>query len=388
MRSTVEHDSPDSPLPLRTIVIKKQVDVHAEGSEHLLDRAIAVEALPFNLGTNQPAMQASSWPSYENLLAIAEAKKSNRKKDFKSACAQLLVYSREMYIAQWNRRFLWGLTMCGDSIRPCHFGNDLMQASRDMRLFEAEGRAEFIKLLVYWSFCEEHCLGYDPTMKWLPDKHCWRMDVPTLPPPDGEPAQSSGATLFYTRTAISVSENMFGRRTRTYLATDKEPTCAEDAAEDMCNIVIKDAWTESAEDKADDSDDEIQHLCKIKQKLSGMADVAESYPTIVAGGRVTFDRGDGNAGAEDTAKSVYGHIYDSLSVGDASRSDKSSDSPEEKPKIPFRAHKRIASTSYGMPISQLESVRQFIVVMTDVMRVHSRIYQHARILHGDISNNN
>ncbi|KAJ2721408.1 hypothetical protein GGI07_003973, partial [Coemansia sp. Benny D115] len=388
MRSTVEYDSSDSPLPLRTISINKQVDVHAEGSEHLLDRAIAVEALPFNLGTNQPAMQASSRPKYRSIFAIAEAKKSNRKKDFESACAQLLVYSREMYIAQWNRRFLWGLTMCGDSIRACHFGNDLMQVSRDMRLFEAEGRAEFIKLLVYWSFCEEHCLGYDPTMVWLPDRRCWRMEVPTLPPPDGEPAQSSGTVPFYTRTALTVSENMFGRRTRIYLATSNKPTCIEDAAEDMCNIVIKDAWTESTEDQVEDSRDEIRHLCKIKQKLSGMADVAGSYPAIVAGGRVTFDRGDGNAGAEDTAKSVYQHIYDSLSVGSASRSDESSDSPEDKPKMPFRAHKRVASKSYGMPIRHLKSVQQFIVVMADVMRVHSRIYQHAHILHRDISNDN
>ncbi|KAJ2721113.1 hypothetical protein GGI07_004178 [Coemansia sp. Benny D115] len=304
---------------------------------------------------------------FENLLAIAEAKKSNRKKDFKSTCAQLLVYSREMYIAQWNHRFLWGLTMCGDSIRACHFGNDLMQASHDMRLFEAEERAEFIKLLVYWSFCEEHCLGYDPTMEWLPDRRCWQMEVSTLPAPDGELAQSSGTMPLYTRTAIIVSENMFGRRTRTYSATNNKPTCAEDAAEDMCNIVIKDAWAESAEDKANDSDDEVQHLCKIKQKLSGMDDVAGSYPTTVAGSCVIFDRSDGNAGTEDTAKSVYQHIYNSLSVGDASRSNESSDSPEEKPKMPFCAHKRIASTLYGMPISQLESVWQFIIVMTDVM---------------------
>ncbi|KAJ1718539.1 hypothetical protein LPJ53_006466, partial [Coemansia erecta] len=74
----------------------------------------------------------------------------------------------EAYTKQLNRRFIWGLTLCGDAVRVYSIFNDHLLASRDMKLTEVDGRAKLIQLLVNWSFCEDHRLGYDPTMTWLP----------------------------------------------------------------------------------------------------------------------------------------------------------------------------------------------------------------------------
>ncbi|KAJ1718402.1 hypothetical protein LPJ53_006541, partial [Coemansia erecta] len=204
----------------------------------------------------------------------------------------LILYMRGAYVSQFNRRFIWGMTLCGDAVRVCNFGNDHMLASREMRLSEESGRARFIKYLVYWSFCEEHCLGYDPTMAWLPGPECWQIAVPTLPETAGDP-YSVRTKFYYTSKEIASADHLFGRHTRSFLATDTLPTDADGSHYSKCKYVIKDSWVESTPNAGDDERDEIGHLGHIHEKLKYCKKVRGNYPTIVAGGRVQFDRSDG-----------------------------------------------------------------------------------------------
>ncbi|KAJ2717653.1 hypothetical protein GGI07_005950, partial [Coemansia sp. Benny D115] len=323
--------------PQQTISIGDRFDAKIDGSDHNLRPDIVIECTRYPSDDNQPPSELSSRSRYETLFAIAEVKKNDSDDDFKSAYNQLLMYSRPIYVMQWDRRFIWGITMCGDSVRACHFGNDHMLASHSMRLSEAEGRADFIRLLTYWSYCERHRLGHNPLMEWLPKLGCWRVEVPALK--KNRKKATEGNELFYTSIAIVTADRLFGRHTRVFLATDTEPKCPEDTKDDKCGFVIKSAWPESTANADDDSRNEIQHLDKIREKLEGIEEVAGCYPTVVAGGRVSFDRGDSKGPVEDTAASVLGDIYPTIAASATDANDDGNGSGDsDKGLIPFRAN--------------------------------------------------
>ncbi|KAJ1851314.1 hypothetical protein LPJ73_003074 [Coemansia sp. RSA 2703] len=295
---------------------------------------------------------------------------------------------RETYVTQWNRRFIWGLTMCRDAIRVYSFGNDHLLGSKDMKLTEMDGRTKFIQLLVNWSFCEEHRLGYDPTMIWLPELRCWQIEVPALPETVGEHTSVS-LKLFYTRCIIAAADNLFGRHTRTFLATNNKPTCVEDTDSKNCKYVIKDSWVESTHNADDDMRDEAKHLHKIRERLGKFEDVKGCYPTIIAGGRIRLNRSDSSEAVDDTTASVLGDLFNDVAVplGDSSSENISKKSGCSN-LAPFRVHKRIATTPIGKPLRHLDCPLKLIKVMADVMRVHGRMRWDADILHRDISTNN
>ncbi|KAJ2661325.1 hypothetical protein IWW48_002478 [Coemansia sp. RSA 1200] len=381
----------DLPRPKRTVEAFDKHDVKVEGAEQSYRLDIFIECLPMGPDGKLVETSKSSKPRYEKMFTVVEAKKTNSELDVRNACTQLLIYMREAYIMQWNIRYIWGLTLCGDAVRVCSFGNDHLLVSRDMKLSEKEGRAKFIQLLVYWSFCEGHRLGYDPTMSWLPELKCWQIEVPKLPEDDrGQQAALVDSKLFYTRSTIAAAEHLFGRHTRSFLATDTRPSCTEDTAAENCSYVIKDSWVESTLDAGDDMRDETRHLRKIRDKLVNNREVDGCYPTIVAGGRVQFDRsGDGKGAVEDTTASILGNIFHTVAAPPDNFGSGGSGSNNENPRlVPFRVHKRIATTPVGKPLRHLNCPLKLIKVMADVMRVHSRIRWDAGILHRDISSNN
>ncbi|KAJ2689356.1 hypothetical protein GGH99_002837 [Coemansia sp. RSA 1285] len=139
--------------------------------------------------------------------------------------------------------------------------------------------------------------------------------------------------------------------------------------------------------EAFDKHDETRHLRKIHDKLVNVREADSCYPTIVAGGRVQFSRSNDREGAvEDTTASILGGIFHAVA---APMDNLGSGSTKEDPRlVPFRAHKRIATTPVGKPLRHLNCPLKLIKVMADVMRVHSRICWDAGILHRDILSNN
>ncbi|KAJ1730398.1 hypothetical protein LPJ72_004499, partial [Coemansia sp. Benny D160-2] len=122
------------------------------------------------------------------MFTVVEAKKTNSELDVRNACTQLLIYMREAYIMQWNIRHIWGLTLCGNAVRVCSFGNG-------------------------------HLLNNG-----------------------GKQTPTADSKLFYTRSTIPAAEHLFGRHTRSFLATDTKPVCTKDTAAKNCSFVIKDSW--------------------------------------------------------------------------------------------------------------------------------------------------
>ncbi|KAJ1676264.1 hypothetical protein EV182_008539, partial [Spiromyces aspiralis] len=69
--------------------------------------------------------------SYYELFAVIEAKRSVSGDD--RAFEQLLLYTRQLYALQHDRRFAWGVVVCGSSVRVCLLGpNEAVFASTVM----------------------------------------------------------------------------------------------------------------------------------------------------------------------------------------------------------------------------------------------------------------
>ncbi|KAJ1781185.1 hypothetical protein LPJ59_007101, partial [Coemansia sp. RSA 2399] len=221
------------------------------------------------------------------------------------------------------------------------------------------------QLLVNWSFCEEHLLGYDTTVTHNAELDCWEIQVPanTADNQKDTTGESSSPSVFYSKEMVFNSDRLFGRHNRCFLATKVKPDRANPIKttgdEDIfnvpseevplnvptCEFIIKDAWPEVDRDPANDSRDEIVHLLRIKEKLENDGQLYNMYPRIDSGGCVQFVHGPDNTEyAYDTTKTILGGVS-----GDGIND------------IPVRVHKRIAMTPVGRPLRWLSSVYELVI---------------------------
>ncbi|ORX69545.1 hypothetical protein DL89DRAFT_316891 [Linderina pennispora] len=302
--------------------------------------------------------------SYADIFAIVEAKYSNTRKDKNDAYKQLVDYSRHMYAAQPNRRFILGQTSCGTEVRVCLFSNDCIFASNPMDVSISAGRREYIGLLVNLSLCDKDQLGYDPTMTWDSEHEYWIIECPDT---TGESSGSQATKTYYFRDEVAKADSLFGRHTRCFLVTDEDP--AGDRIKPK--FVVKDSWPEVLQDH-DDTRDEVMFMRRITEELAN-SDVEDLvYPKLKTGGRVSFDTDGGRF--EDNTRNVLGPLY-SLRKPDNTA-------------IPFRVHKRLVMSPIGEPLETVGSVHELIVVLGDAMRCHTEVLRRCNILHRDISDSN
>ncbi|KAJ1678400.1 hypothetical protein EV182_004123 [Spiromyces aspiralis] len=112
--------------------------------------------------------------SYYELFAVIKAKHSMSEED--RVFEQLLVHTQWLYALQHDRQFMWGMAVCGSSIRVCLLSpNEAVLTSMVMDITTGLGREAFIKSLVTCSPCNADQLGLDLTMTYLEDIKCWRI---------------------------------------------------------------------------------------------------------------------------------------------------------------------------------------------------------------------
>ncbi|KAJ2708671.1 hypothetical protein H4R19_004635 [Coemansia spiralis] len=87
-------------------------------------------------------------PDYGVALCLVEAKFGSDIYYQVQAYIQLAMHSRNIYVCQSHRRFLWGLTVCGTRVRACLLGNDGIYASKCADVSTPAGRGQFVELLV------------------------------------------------------------------------------------------------------------------------------------------------------------------------------------------------------------------------------------------------
>ncbi|KAJ1879501.1 hypothetical protein LPJ57_002805, partial [Coemansia sp. RSA 486] len=312
---------------------------------------------------------------YKDLFAVIEVKCSEAEAEFNNAYVQLFMYTRNIYVTQHNRRYAWGLVICGTKVVACKFGPNYVLASKRMDVASAEGRSRFIQFLVYWSYCEDHRLGYDPTMRRISGLRCWEIKVPTYTEDDNDNITHQMPKIYYSNHMVTVSERLFGRHTRCFLATPNKPSIGKELEYKDYSIFIKDAWPEADIVRKKDHRDEVRHLRTIREKLEPrmpepgpnseppvLSDttaqsndrmvVEESpsakgmYPRYEAGGRVLIEHADSGEPMEDTTKQILAQIPDK--IGAAIEMDKAS------PK-----GKKVKSGKQYAEADKLEQMRHF-----------------------------
>ncbi|KAJ2877726.1 hypothetical protein FB639_003639 [Coemansia asiatica] len=260
-----------------------------------------------------------------------------------------------------------------------------------MDISAAAGRHEFVRLLVYWSFSEEHRLGYDPTVRRLSELSCWEIEVPVYVESKNDATAETGMPLtktYYSNLMVTVPERLFGRHTRCFLATPDKPSDSRELEIDDYTVFIKDAWPEADDDSDKDMRDEIKHSIKIKRKLGkSRQDLDGMYPVIEAGGRIHIAKHARSSEiAEDTTRAILGNsILLQSKAAELRETEADRESADTEPAVHVRVHKRIATTPIGLPISKANSVYDMLVIFADVMRCHYAIYKECKILHRDIS---
>ncbi|KAJ1764806.1 hypothetical protein LPJ74_006567, partial [Coemansia sp. RSA 1843] len=304
--------------------------------------------------------------SYAKMFAIAEVKVSNSSSDVRDGFAQLLRYTRNIYACQINRRFVWGLTICGSNVRACHFSNDAVFASLPMDLLTSSGLKQYLKLLVDWSLCDSDQRRYDPDFYYDRERKGWFIRFPH----DGE----KQVNTYLLKRVIEAPDRLFGRHTRHFEVEGCLSNNTSGNSTSGPTAVLKDAWAYAEEDPKDDTCDEFEFLQLINKKLSENIDDI-IYPEFLHGGRVSFKCVSTGDTIEDTTANMLGDLFEGRGI--------SSNYPTS-----FRARKRLVMGPVGEPLKISRSFDELITVCADAMRCHNAVLQHCDILHRDISDNN
>ncbi|KAJ1736858.1 hypothetical protein LPJ72_001006, partial [Coemansia sp. Benny D160-2] len=326
-----------------------------------------VDANEYNIGTSTKAQKCEKNmpPVLLDAFALVEVKAGAR--GVKQALPQLFQYTRGIYAEQYNRRFAWGLAVGGKQVQAVFFGPSYALASPSMDIGQKSGREQLIRLLMDWSFCESHKLGYDPTILFNKQSRYYEIQV----------GHGNKMTTYYSQGAVIGVERLFGRHTRCFVASKTKP---RPSVEFRPEFFIKDAWPEATSDAEEDHRDESGHLNKITAILGDDKSLDGKYPKYINGGRVHIKRrttGQKTDMVEDNSRSI---------LSDSICSQLNSALKERGP--PLRVHKRICMKGIGKPLKHINSVPELICVMADAMECHWEIYKRCGILHRDISTNN
>ncbi|KAJ2657183.1 hypothetical protein IWW48_004661, partial [Coemansia sp. RSA 1200] len=151
----------------------RKTDSNPKGSDdyHRIDLGLEIADEAFS----DISPKSESKPDYTDMLAVIEVKTDVGKQQ--NAYQQLFEYSRNIYVNQHDRRFAWGLTVCGAVFRVCLINNDRMLASDPMDVTRPDGHMALAKWLVNMSFCEKNKLGRDPTIYYNMESTKWEIVV-------------------------------------------------------------------------------------------------------------------------------------------------------------------------------------------------------------------
>ncbi|KAJ2229850.1 hypothetical protein EV180_001282 [Coemansia sp. RSA 518] len=329
------------------------------------------------------------------MFAIAEAKAYAI--DHVLAFNQLFRYSRPLYERQPDRRFLWGLTVCGEDTYVCLFMPSKAYATSAMNVQTPEGCRALINFFVGWSLCEWDRCGYDPSMvlrSIVPRLR--RNPIPMAGPSTSETASGSQQPVRHMQSKLTYYEiqvhnydpesqehttrqyfanlpmvnadRLFSRHTRCFSGSFTDPSlrCGYDGRV-IATSLLKTGWPESNMDISADTRDECHMLRKITRILGGDADLSGRYPTLVCGGRARIDLGNGVM-VDDSVQSILAEVDTEVTV--------------------HRVHKRLVIEPLGEPLNTVRTVRELIMVLYDAMSAYSAIHDRCQILHRDISTNN
>ncbi|PIA12861.1 hypothetical protein COEREDRAFT_12083 [Coemansia reversa NRRL 1564] len=259
-------------------------------------------------------------------------------------------------------------------VRVCIFTSGRALGSHIIDISSKEGRYQYIRLLVDWSLCEWHQLGFDSTVQQCQGLNCWEIIVPPLSADQGDTSNPStdginihAPTSYYFSKAYVVADLLFGRHTRCYPATSIKPAVPVSSKISICReVLVKDAWSFARRNGSSDGSD-------IEDMLSSNPKFNDHLPKIICGGTVHMDS-NGEAIA-DNADFILGELHSLLYEDEDTRGH-------------FYSHTHMAMTPIGQRLHDIGSVFELIIAVYDALKAHATVLKERNILHRDISENN
>ncbi|KAJ2084765.1 hypothetical protein IW138_006579, partial [Coemansia sp. RSA 986] len=327
---------------LRNIIPFNHADRMLEGADDR-DRIDIGLTVKDDIAPGSP-YRDSTMPDYSKMLALIEAKHSNTKQQQCDAYAQLFKYSRHIYVNQHDRRFVWGLTVCGSTFCICLLGYKRMVSSAPIDVATPDGRETLVKWLVNMSLCERDRLGYDPTLYFNREERRWEIEAYD----DSTDAHKT----FEIVSCMRISDRVCGRHTRCFRC--KEIEASGDADEqgkpaEVREVLVKRAWAIGSQESGDKSRDEVSMLREINNTLKDNKDLEGKYPTLLAGGilKITDENGED---FDDTVDTAFAGLK-----------------TETLKDLGFRVQKSMAMTPIGQDIRRCKSADELIIAAADVM---------------------
>ncbi|KAJ2547233.1 hypothetical protein EV175_005302, partial [Coemansia sp. RSA 1933] len=293
---------------------------------------------------------------YSNIFSVVKMRRWSTGSS--NSYVAIAKHTQRVYAAQIERRYAWGLTLCGTEARIILFHHDGVRVSPVIDISELDGIKMLVTILVHWSFCSPERLGYDPSIAWNEETSNWEILC----------ANSEGSynptPYVITRTLYGAS-TLFGRHTRCFLVRRK------DGGNNNRETVLKSSWSLPF-DRTNVTDsyavvsnemDILRHIARVL----GSRNQNYIFPQVVLGGEVRLLKGDEYV-TDDTTQ-IY--EYDGWEEQQA-----------------FRVYRHLNMSPVGHPLNSAENEEELVLVLADVMEFHNAIFEQCNVLHRDISVNN
>ncbi|KAJ2535868.1 hypothetical protein EV175_006865, partial [Coemansia sp. RSA 1933] len=111
--------------------------------------------------------------AYGDTFSIVKARRWST--GARKAYMAIAEHTQQIYAAQMERRYAWGLTLCGTEARIILFHHDGIRVSPVIDISELDGIRRLVTVLVHWSFCSPERLGYDPSITWNEEARNWEI---------------------------------------------------------------------------------------------------------------------------------------------------------------------------------------------------------------------
>ncbi|KAJ1961143.1 hypothetical protein IWQ62_003971, partial [Dispira parvispora] len=156
----------------------------------------------------------------KDAFGFVKVKKSSTDDDEPYTYAQLGRYVLCALDAQFDRNFMWGITVCGKFVRFILFTHSAAIPSKRLDMRKVKDRKQFVDNYIRLSLCPKYRVGYDPTKTWLSELNRWKVECfDTNRGNSQQGAKGPCETVYVDPKPITPGGSLFGRRTRCHLAS-------------------------------------------------------------------------------------------------------------------------------------------------------------------------
>lgn len=363
--------------------------IHARPNDPLPGSSISRKV---DIGVLRDDGQCSNDSSHwKNVLAIGELKSNNKQNNREETFLDLAQYAREVFRTQ-DRRFVLGFTLCGSMMRLWQFDRSGSSGSASFDI-NIDG-LQFIRILLGFYLMNNEQLGFDPTVQHLENGEryidIFRADRTERLTILGEirkhPAIVGRATTCWRVHCDegNSSKDLVVKDSWQYVERPEEGELIKEATEKgVCNIA---RYYHHETVQINDKDDDIfGNVRRGSMQAGGRTNFREKIATDSLASASNSQEKTTRSKSRYQTESRKRKSSPTPILSDPKRPRSSLSTTYPEPSNLNRVHRRVVTCSPGTPIDEAPSCLTIINGFIGAISGHESLYNHARILHRDIS---